>query len=168
MNITEPRRTFPAQPPGALGAGLHRPRGLPGPGERTSPAAAPSRTWLPTPVESKVKGGGRGSWHRSDPAHKGGFLKSRESKPPDPRTGAFRQGALTSDPPSGPRLSPETPRAQTRWEGTGRKPPNLIRAQPVVREPRSRLLRPAEEQRSPRRAQRRPRAGRDRLASCCQ
>lgn len=115
----------------------------------------------------KVNEGGRGAWHRSMQAHKGGFLKSRESSSHRTPAGAFHRGAHTSDPSSGPQLSPEAPRAPTRQEwprdslGPGRRPPSPPRATkplcaPSCREAISGL------------AQRRPRARRHRLARRCQ
>lgn len=106
-------------------------RAAPGGRPRVDPApAAPgrgARTRTPGAQHQlkavKVNEGGPGAWHRSTQPHKGGFLKSRESSNSRTPAGAFRRGALTSDPASGPRLFPEAPRAQTRQEVARRKPP---------------------------------------------
>lgn len=56
--------------------------------------------------------------------NKGGFLKPRlSSNSWTPGRRLSPRGALTSDPPSGPWLSPETPRGGTRLEVARRKPP---------------------------------------------
>lgn len=70
---------------------------------------------------------------------------------------------MPSDPPSGPRLSPEAPQAQTR-QAAGGKSPRPGPRPPIVPEAPSRRLRGAGKQRCPGRAERRPRAGRARLA----
>lgn len=88
MNITGPRRTLPAQPPGALGAGLHGPRGLACP----DPASGRLRPQRPTAPGCqhqlkavKVKGGGRGSWHRSDSSTQRRIFKIEKVKAAGPR-----------------------------------------------------------------------------------
>lgn len=59
---------------------------------------ADAHTWLAQHQLKavKVNEGGRGAWHRSTQAHKGGFLKSRESSNLRTPAGAFCRGALTS------------------------------------------------------------------------
>lgn len=59
---------------------------------------ADAHTWLSQHQLKavKVNEGGRGAWHRSTQAHKGGFLKSRERSNLRTPAGAFRRGALTS------------------------------------------------------------------------
>lgn len=74
----------------------------------------------------KVNEDGRGAWHHSIPTHKGRFWKSRESPSRRTPAGAFRQGALTSDLPSGPRL----PRRRLEPKPGGRRPGESPRAGP--------------------------------------
>lgn len=107
----------------------------------------------------RVNEGGRGAWHRSISAHKGGFRKStEESEPRDPgRRPSLRGSYLGSA--LGAVASPEAPRALTRREAAGRKPPTRTapsQSSAVGARPRRSGL--------PGRAQRRPRARRDRLA----
>lgn len=93
-----------------------------------APAAAPSHTWLPTPVESSQSDeSSRGAWHGSIPAHKGGFSKRGRVPGAGPRRAPFAEGLLPRIRPRGrgfPRRRLE-PRLGRRRE---EKAPDLDRA----------------------------------------
>lgn len=132
-NIAGTPWIFPAHLPGARARRAAR-------GRRPGWARAPGRTGTDARARTpgsrhqlkavKVNEGGRGAGHSSLPAHKGGFLTSRMSSHRRTPAGASHRGVLTSDPPSGPRLSPEAPPAQARQEVAKRKPPTWTAPSP--------------------------------------
>lgn len=97
--------------------------------------------------------------------NKGGFLKPRLSSNSwtpgrrlSPRGGSYLGSAL------GAVAFPGDASRRDEAGGGQEKAPDLDDALPILREPPSRRLRRAEVQRSPGRAERRPRAGQDRRA----